>query len=308
MDKEFIEISDIVYGIKEQITDGEYMAVMDKINLIRTKYNEDIAGQNICKCISGKINFCTSSIESFMTCKNLQHTLIKFPMLRNQLILYSLPNYNLEELYKYNHNQFFKSDLQLEQINIYELSENKEYIEYSKLLLTLSTNIKGQKQTIFMTIVLYDYIFKNFGFTILHHKYMHTIYNKLNEFILESNTDTAKPIIELIKKLYNIHNNPYIIFQNTIKPYYQKTLVNIQLKRIVNERLPLGQYFTPRSLIHPNLIAILQQCIIIRPSTKNRRRIQEDAQMQLAVTQEIIQESGYPLRNRIQRKLNQNKR
>lgn len=248
MDKQFIEMSDIIYEIKEKINDNEYMNVMDKLGNIRKKYNEDIKENKICKCIVGETNFCTPNIESFMICKNIRHTLNKFPTLRNQLILYSL-----HPIQEYNHNQLFKSDLQLEPINLYKIyneNEHKEYVEYNKLLLNLAPNIYGKIQKIFISITIYDYIFKNFGFLLKHFKFTTTVYNKLDEFIQDSNDDFTKPIIELIKNLYNLDDNPYIIFKNIIKPYYQKGLANEQIKEHLYTIIPIKTQLKTRKKKH----------------------------------------------------------
>jgi len=233
MDKQFIEMSDVIYEIKEKITDNEYMNVMDKLGKIRIKYIEDMKQDGICKCIVGETNFCTSSIESFIICKNIRHALNKYPILRNQLLLYSL--YPINE---YNHNQLFKSDLQLEPIDLYKIfneNEQKVYVENTKLLLLLSGNIYGEIEKIFISIAIYDYIFKNFGFLLQHFKFMTAIYNKLDELIPYTNNLT-KPIIELVKKLYNLDDNPYTIFKNIIKPYYQKGLVKAQIKEYLYKK------------------------------------------------------------------------
>ena len=251
MVEECLEISDILYDIKDKISDNEYMNVMNKLSNIREKYQVDVEGKNICECIVEGSNFCTSSIKSFMTCKNIRHTLIKFPILRNQLILYSLPDYNLE-IYEYNHNQLFKSNLQLEPINLdimFDKEPRKEYIYYNKLLLYITENISGKIQKIFMTIVIFDYAFKNFGFILKEFNYMNILYIKLDEFILETNNDSTKPIIELIKELYNLEDNPYKIFQNKMKPYYQKGLLNKEIKNKKSKQ-ELGEKFHPPELIY----------------------------------------------------------
>jgi len=345
MDKECLEMSNILYDIKEKISDNEYMNAMNKLSNIRKKYQVDVEGKNICKCIVEEINFCTSSIESFMTCKNIRHTLNKFPILRNQLILYSLPNYNLE-IYEYNHNQLFKSDLQLEPINLdimFDKDARKEYINYSKLLLYITDNIDGKIQKIFVSITIFDYVFKNFGFVLKEFKYMETLYNKLDELSLETNNDSDNPIIELIKRLYNLEDNPYKIFQNIMKPYYQKGLLNkeiiehqnkkhfIPIEFIeneieneidndidnINERFPPAiQQLIFNALMQdqqqqPNIQVFeirrpLQQEQRRRHSRRQHPRRQLHREQRQQAEEEVIQESRYPLRNRIQSKMNNN--
>lgn len=335
MDAEFISMSDILYDIKEKITDNEYMNVMNKLSKIREKYQEDIKEKNICNCISGESNFCTYSIEGFMTCKNIHHTLDKFPILRNQLILYSLPDYTAE-IHKYNHHQFFKSDLQLEPMNPYKIlneDEKIEYIKSIKLLLNLTENIKGKVKKVFMTLSIYDLVFKNFGFLNKNIRFMKTIYTKLDEFLEEPNT---KPVIELLKKLYNLDDNPYIIFKNNIEPYYLKALVNEQIR----ERQAKNYFTTPEMIeeminnmreydgddivvnIDNRFPPEIQQWLLhamlqqeaqpqhpqqLVPNTRRQARELQQEQRQQA-EEAVIQESRYPLRNRIQSRINQSDR
>ena len=331
MAKECLEMSNILYDIKKKISDNEYMNVMNKLSNIREKYQVDVEGTNICKCIVDGINFCTSSIESFITCKNIRHTLNKFPILRNQLILYSLPDYNLE-IYEYNHNQLFKSDLQLEPINLdimFDKEQRKEYINYSKLLLYITENIAGKIQKIFMTIVIFDYVFKNFGLLLKEFKYMNILYIKLDELILATNNDSTKPIIELVKILYNLEDNPYKIFQNKMKPYYQKGLLNKEIKN-KNSKQELGETFHPPELIYniderfppPAIQQLIFNALmqdqqqqqqqpdiqvfeIRRPLLREKKHSSRHSRRQQA-EEEVIQESRYPLRNRIQSKMDKN--
>lgn len=336
MDAEFISMSDILYDIKEKITDNDYMNVMNKLSKIREKYQEDIKEKNICKCVPGETNFCTSSIHNFMTCKNIHHTLNKFPILRNQLILYSLPDYTAE-IHKYNHHQFFKSDLQSEPMNPYRIlneDEKMEYINNVKLLMNLTENVKGKLKKVFMTMTIYDIIFKNFGFVTKNIKFMKTIYTKLDEFIQENERNT-KPAIELVKKLYNLDDNPYIIFKKNMESYYLKALVNEQIKEhqtkkyfttpemieemIDNMRVHIGGDIIvnidnrfPPGVQQWILDAMMQQeaqeqppvIEIPVPNTRIQARELQQEQRQQA-EEAVIQESRYPLRNRIQSRINQ---
>jgi hypothetical protein len=264
-----------------------------------------------------------------MTCKNIHHTLDKFPILRNQLILYSLPDYTAE-IHKYNHHQFFKSDLQLEPINLYKIfneDERLEYITSIKSLLNLTENIKGKVKKVFMTLSIYDMVFKNFGFLNKNIRFMKTIYTKLDEFLEEPNTN---PVIKLVTKLYNLDDNPYIIFKKNMEPYYLKALANEQIKEF-----KVKKYFTTPEMIEEminnmraharayisEIIEIQQQqvqqepppepiAIVIEmhvPNTRRQARALQQEQRQQA-EEAVIQESRYPLRNRIQSKINQSER
>ena len=238
-------------------------------------------------------------------CKNIHHTLDKFPILRNQLILYSLPDYTAE-IHKYNHHQFFKSDLQLEPINPYKIfneDENMEYIKSIKLLLNLTENIKGKVKKVFMTLSIYDLVFKNFGFLNKNIRFMKTIYTKLDEFLEEPNTN---PVIKLVTKLYNLDANPYLIFKKNMEPYYLKALVNEQIR----ERQEKNYFTTPeiQQWIF-NAMAQQQPPVIEIPIPDTRRQARELQQEQRQQAEEaVIQESRYPLRNRIQSRINQSDR
>ena len=163
MDKTFLEISDIIYEIKDKIKDGDYMNIMDKLSKIRTKYNENIVDENICNCISGeeededKYLFCATSIERFITCKNLQYALINFPILRNLIILHALPKTPHVQDIELKSSSFFKSDIQFEPLNV-DINYNNDndnlekikLVKHLKLFLELCTNVFGKFSKIFM--------------------------------------------------------------------------------------------------------------------------------------------------------------
>jgi len=290
MDKTFLEISDIIYEIKDKIKDGEYMSIMDKLSKIRTKYNENIVDvENICKCLEGeeenenKYLFCTTSIEKFITCKNLQYALTNFPILRNLIILHALPKILPNQDFELEASSFFKSDIQFEPINVdkkYNINE-PETIKLTKtliLFINLVENIYCKFSRIFLIIAVYDLNFRYFGFLTKNFKYFETTYNKLSELINSTTNDVNNASkLNIIKKIYNLDENPYRIFQQILEPYYQKELEkqNIPALVIVFKKNP--------------------------PTLFERRRNRELQRVQ--VEEEVIQESGYPLRNRIQNKL-----
>jgi hypothetical protein len=211
---------------------------------------------------------------------------------------------------------------------MFDRDARQEYINYSKLLLYITDNIDGTIQKIFASITIFDYVFKNFGFVLKEFKYMETLYNKLDELILETNNDSDNPIIELIKGLYNLEDNPYKIFQNIMKPYYQKGLLNKEINKLetnftppelidnIEERFPPAiQQLIFNALMQdqqPQQQPNIQVFEIRRPlqreqrhSRRHSKRLLQQEQRQQA-EEEVIQESRYPLRNRIQSKMNNN--
>ena len=253
MDKTFLEISDIIYDIKAKIKDGEYMSIMDKLSEIRTKYNDNIVDENICTCIEGeeedKYLFCVTSLERFITCKNLQYALTNFPILRNLIILHALPKTPPGQAFELEACSFFKSDIQFEPHNV-DINYNNDsstinkLVKQIRLLLDLCTNVSGRFSKIFISIAIYDLNFKHFGFLLENFKYLETTYHKLSEIIDDTNNPNSASILNIIKKIYNLDENPFIIFQQIIELYYLKELVkeNLQLQL---QQLPAPIYKAP---------------------------------------------------------------
>ena len=93
MANQFIEFSDIVYDIKDKLTDNEYLTVMNKLGELKTNIDDivKVKEKDVCMCGVDSNDFCISSIQRFITCGNLQHTLEQLPILRNLIIIHALP-------------------------------------------------------------------------------------------------------------------------------------------------------------------------------------------------------------------------
>ena len=262
MDNQFISISDVMYDIKEKITDGEYMSIMQKLSNIRLKYNTDILNQDICECIAGESKFCTGSLDKFIICKNLNYIITQFPMLRNLIIYKAIPKqdfdfiYNIEinepseviepnELYiqsiNYQNivNHFIICNISFEpnNVDISYISDNIEtqnIIIKLRLLIELSYNVFGKFCKMIITIAIYDYNFRHFGFLKSRYKYLETVYNKLQEFSINTNNRDFMIIINLIKNICDIDENPYVLFYKNMAPYYIEAF-NIEQHRLQME-------------------------------------------------------------------------
>ncbi len=291
------ELSDILYQIKEKITDNEYMVSMNKLNDIHKIHNNFVNNQ--CKCIVNNGNdcdtFCCNGLDGFIRCKNLLATLNKYPILRNLVILYSLP---VEEHYNYRY--YYKSDIQFEPIEPYKYitqEETDKQIKIIKQLLDLNENIIKQSDQsdqinkintvlvkIIITISLLDYLFRNFGFVRFNFKLLEVNYNKLLELSIEEKTYHKRQFIELIKNIYNLENAPYATFLKYLLPYYRKEVLH---KELLSNIQPIVE-----SVVEP----------VVEP-VKVPKNILNPYQRELRATREVVQESRYPLRNRIAKKM-----
>lgn len=306
MDNEFIDMSDMIYEIKDKIIDGEYMKIMEKLRKIREKYIEDVRGKYICKCEINSENFCSNNFESFITCKNNKYILSIFPILRNIIIFNSLPlTHNAQKHY------YFRSNLQLEPINI-----DKEYteLEISKIvstvysLINLMTNINYKFPKIFISIAIYDYLFKYFGFCQKNTKFCVVIYEKLLEFY-ETEQRIVSDDLNIIKKIYSLKENPYKIFLNNMEKYYKialekelqkQQLANAEADIIAQAEVPVVVEPVNDALANDTVVAEQVNEEVNEPRTIHiaRKKLRARNRIQQA-EEDVNSETRYPLRNRI---------
>lgn len=305
MDEEFINMSDMIYEIKDKIIDGEYMKIMDKLTKIREKYIEDVKGKYICKCKIISENFCSNNFESFITCKNNKYILFIFPILRNIIIYNSLPlTHNTKTKY------YFTSNLQFEPINI-----DKEYtdLEISIIvstvysLINLMTNISYKLPKIFILIAIYDYLFKNFSFCIKNTRFCIVIYDKLL-VIYETERRIVSDDLNIIENIYNLKDNPYKIFLNNMEKYYKIALEKeLQKQQPVNANAEADiiaqvEVVEPVNEVVANDIAVEEPINneVNEPRTIHIARKKLKARTGIQQAEEAVNiETRYPLRNRI---------
>ena len=293
---QIFELSDILFKIKEKITDNEYMESMNKLNNIRKCYNELIdssKNNNVCNCVVNSSKFCDTSFERLMQCKNLQPTLKSFPILRNLVILYGLPEHE-----HYNSFHYYKTTIQFELIELYKYINREEAAKKTNIIRMFLNIIESNNSVlikIIFSITLFDYIFKNASFLVYHFKFLEVNYNKLRQFAMEEITPEKRQQITLIKNIYNLDENPYQLFLKNLSPHYYKQLLHKQLlsKIKIIEPIPVETI-----LVKPILVeSIPVEPIPVQVNLLNPHQITQRA------TREIIKEARYPLRNRIAKRI-----
>ena len=258
---QFFELSDILFQIKGKITDNEYMESMNKLYDIRKLYNEliDISKNNninVCNCVLNSIKFCNTSFERLMQCKNLQPTLETFPLLHNLVILYSLPQ---DE--HYNSIHYYKSNIQFELIGLYKYITKEEETKQVNIIrmfldilqtITFVDNFNCVLIKIIFSITLFDYMFKNASFLVYNFKFLEANYIKLRDFAMEDITSERTQQIKLIKKIYNLDENPYQLFLKNLSPHYYIKLPHKQLLSKVKIIEPIAPAYVLFGLILVN--------------------------------------------------------
>ena len=246
-----LEMSDVLYQIKEKIKDNEYMVSMNKLNEIQKLYNELNNELNngeksyVCKCPLNSDTFCSNGLKYFVGCNNLQPTLARFPILRNLVILYSLPQKSL-----YKSSYYYKSRIQFTLIKADKYVgkvKPKKHTEILYRFLELHEAFSNDNVNVLfrfiLTIALFDYLFKNsflLTMTPYFDRYSEMIYNKLNEFNTIIQNESKIKILKLITKIYKINENPYILFSKNLLPHRNKKLLHKQLleKFTIKEPVP----------------------------------------------------------------------
>ena len=225
MNSSIIEMSNLMFDIKDKIKDGEYMIIMEKLSKIYTTYNAEII-DNICECEVYSNTFCINNLKYFAKCKNLQHTLYRFPILRNLLIIFVLPcTWTYDEDYKARN--FYKSYIQYKIINqekIYSDIEKADIIATVRIFLDFANNLHERLPKCFVFIQLYSYIFTNYKLFINSFKFTSITYSKLVELTIAQTERSYAPHVNLLKKLYNFNKLPFTMFKDNMTLFYEKEI------------------------------------------------------------------------------------
>ena len=251
----FNGLVDELDDISKIITDGKYLSLMNKLSAIRLQYIKDIACIDTCDCIPGGNIFCVDNFAKFIICKNLDYILEEVPILHNLIILKGLPNSTYEFLNDPNQitnesietnetfikitNHFIPCKIHFEPINvdtkyIHDSIEGIKIQKIINILISFMHNISGNFRQILIGIAIFDYNFKHFGFMMEpnRYKYLEASYNKLYELTESVDIEASKSLyILIIKKICNIHENPFNLFQQNMTPYYSHAF-NIEQNRL----------------------------------------------------------------------------
>ena len=249
-----IATGNIIFDIKDKITDYEYLTVMNQLySTIKqyTKIDKIKQINNNCKCRVHFDEFLCITMDKFKKCKKLNYVIKKYPILRNLNIIDKLP---ADCVYTYK--MFYKTDINFilnMQFNIDD--DNNKYksipcIICVLFLFELAENNTRCLSKIFIFIAIYSYIFKNFKI-FKRCNYLSIIYYNLQKFI----TDTPPEKLGIIQQLYKINTNIFKIFLQNLEPYYlyEKLLIqfNTQTHKLKSIETPL--FMGPAHSINTNI-------------------------------------------------------
>ena len=154
-----LSIFEDIYDIKDNITDGKFLTLNNKLQKIIRENKElrQSLSNYVCCCsrqyvfpdifnlIENDISqfFCVQSYERMVNCENFERLMEKFPHLENM---------------------FRKIDLPFAEEPIYQEYVKDEVVLISQILLFLVKKVSEKKDRAIISFVLYDFIIKNANF------------------------------------------------------------------------------------------------------------------------------------------------
>ena len=216
----FNQTRNTILNFKNRLTDNEYMPILNQLNISKSQYENlvHIKKYGQCEtCILTNNIYCLPGTLTFKKCKNINYMIEKCPILRNIIIINSMP-----QTCEYTYQMFYKTDINFS-LNIQNnIDSPKICLKHFKCLSNLYTINKIYLSKIFLSVAIYSYVFKNFKVFIRYNKIMDTIYNKLIELNKISKTTKKKELlcINIMQQLYNVNTNIFKIFLQNIEPHY----------------------------------------------------------------------------------------
>lgn len=184
--EEHLSIFDDIYDIKDNITDGQFLNLNNKIQKLIREYKdlrESLANSAWivevpqCGCTrrwtfpnllaSDAVPsdyFCLESLERMHNCENFQRLMEKLPLLENL---------------------FRKIDLPFVEEAIYEEYVKHEFTMIARILLFLAAEISGKRNKIIITFVMYDFIIRNANFLKDYPRYTNASCLKFEELLVD---------------------------------------------------------------------------------------------------------------------------
>jgi len=177
-----LEIFEDIYNIKDNITDGQFLRLNDKIKVL-IQENKDLryslskyVNEDVCTCSSRYIFpdifnliendisefFCVHSYLKMINCENFKRLMEKFPHLENI---------------------FRRIDIPFVEEPIYQEYVKDEIILISEILLFLIKNVYEKKDKAIITFVLYDFMIKNANFMKDYQFYTKLLIKKFEELL-----------------------------------------------------------------------------------------------------------------------------
>jgi hypothetical protein len=179
MDKH-LEIFEDIYDIKDNITDGQFLSLNNKIREL-IQENKDLRhslSKYVCSCstryvfpdifnlIENDISdfFCVHSYLRIANCENFRRLMEKFPHLENM---------------------FLRIDLPFAEEQIYQEYVKDEIILASEILLFLIKKVSEKKDRAIISFVLYDFMIKNANFMKDYQFYTKLLVSKFEELLAD---------------------------------------------------------------------------------------------------------------------------
>lgn len=177
-----LEIFEDIYNIKDNITDGQFLSLNNKIKVL-IQENKDLrnslskyVNEDVCTCSSRYIFpdifnliendisefFCVDSYLKMVNCENFKRLMEKFPHLENI---------------------FRRIDIPFVEEPIYQEYVKDEIILISEILLFFIKNVYEKKDKAIITFVLYDLMIKNVNFMKDYQFYTKLLIKKFEELL-----------------------------------------------------------------------------------------------------------------------------
>lgn len=206
---EIIDVIDILTKNKHKFRElnniDSYNLIMKRLIYALENYEVDKVN-NKSKSIL-EIYDIVSKIDSFSKLKtdeNLDLIIKNFPLLA---YCFEDKKYLIE----------FKYEIQMEPIILESFDKNK-VISVIKFLLAINGDSGKKKNKTFVVLTIFDYIYRNFNIVVEHQKFAKTVYNKLNEIIVDDE-DSGDVKNYLISEGYD--PDTFINWKNSLDKYIQ---------------------------------------------------------------------------------------
>lgn len=176
--EEHLSIFEDIYDIKDNITDGQFLTLNNKLQKIIRENKElrQSLSNYVCCCsiryvfpdifnlIDNNLSefFCVQSYERMVNCENFKRLMERFPHLENI---------------------FQRIDLPFAEEPIYQEYVKDEVILISEILLFLIKNVSEKKDKAIITFVLYDFMIKNVNFMKDYQFYTKLLISKFEELL-----------------------------------------------------------------------------------------------------------------------------
>ncbi len=162
--------------------------------------NQDIVLQPLhrpCTCVLGDSQWCNDNLERFIACKNYDTLIQNMPLIK--FALHYLQDQNYQHENNLPHIQLEPIGYDIENTNI-----NRDMViaHISCCLKIINFVSNNRKYKALISLCIFEYNIRNMFYCIKYNKYLESIINKINEFILDEIV-----IFNWISNIFNINQN-----------------------------------------------------------------------------------------------------